>query len=190
MLRDGEVSSPELECFAIKGLQVSGSEMVAAPDAALLKPRRPRTESDFDVRVRFKKRQKVHCGGNRSTPRIPVNIGSRSRKRKWHRRETHVAAQRFRQDELRHGHCPGLPLHRQGVFDQILEAKFLQQGRHREEASVGGKVPALEVVWRGSPNFIGLRNDVVNPLSGGLRIDANPRARTGSSVNRRTRAIV
>ena len=32
-------------------------------------------------------RQKVHCGGSRSTWRIPVSIGSRSRKRRWYSRE-------------------------------------------------------------------------------------------------------
>ena len=32
-------------------------------------------------------RQKVHCGGKRQTFKIPTSIGSRSRNRKWFKRE-------------------------------------------------------------------------------------------------------
>jgi hypothetical protein len=34
-----------------------------------------------------KKRQNVHCGGNRTTFRMPVSIGSRVMNRRWFSRE-------------------------------------------------------------------------------------------------------
>ncbi|MHB8302128.1 MAG: hypothetical protein ACYDC6_04710 [Acidobacteriaceae bacterium] len=46
-------------------------------------------------------------------------------------REPHVAGQHHPQDEPEHRHGARPPLHRHGFLDQLLEAEFLQHGRHR-----------------------------------------------------------
>ena len=56
---------------------------------------------------------------------------------------------------------------RQGFLDQLLEAEFLQHRGHRKQPAVGGQIPRIEVIGRGSPDFIGLRNICVNPLIDG-----------------------
>jgi hypothetical protein len=83
-------------------------------------------------------------------------------------REAYVAGQHHRQHESAHRHGSGLALDGETLFDQLLEVEFLQQGRHRQQSSVSGQIPRPEVIRRGSPDFIGLRRNVTNPLFGGL----------------------
>jgi hypothetical protein len=56
---------------------------------------------------------------------------------------------------------------REGLFDQLLEPEFLQHRSHRKQPSVGRQIPRLEVIGRGSPDFIRLRSICVNPLIDG-----------------------
>jgi hypothetical protein len=56
---------------------------------------------------------------------------------------------------------------REGLFDQLLEPEFLQHRSHRKQPSIGRQIPRLEVIGRGSPDFIRLRSICVNPLIDG-----------------------
>ena len=79
-------------------------------------------------------------------------------------RKAHVAGQHHPQNEAEHRHGARLPLHRQGFLDQLLEAEFLQHGRHRKQPTIRGQVVRGEVIGRRSPDFIRLRNNSVNRL--------------------------
>ena len=82
-------------------------------------------------------------------------------------RKAHVAGQHHGEHELVHRHGLGLSLHRKRLFHQLPEAQFLQHAGDWQVAPVGGQVFGFEVIGRGSPDFIGFRSDVTNPLIGG-----------------------
>ena len=82
-------------------------------------------------------------------------------------RETHVAGQHHRQNELIRWHRPSLPLHSQGLFHQLLEPEFLQQRAHGKQSSVGGQIFAIEVIGRGRADSIRFWRGRMNPLIDG-----------------------
>ena len=55
----------------------------------------------------------------------------------------------------------------QGLLHQGLEPQFLQHGDDRQQAAVRSQILAVEVIRRGSIDFIGFRNNIQNPLIGG-----------------------
>ncbi len=82
-------------------------------------------------------------------------------------REPHVDAEHHAQHELVPAHGPGHALHRDGLFHQRLEAEFLQHGGDRQQAAVGRQVLTAKIIWRGSPDSIGLGRDLFRALIGG-----------------------
>src|ERR1017187_8774027 len=68
------------------------------------------------------------------------------------------------QNEPEHWHRARLPLYRQGFLYQLLETKLFKHRGHRKQSSVGGQIPRIEVIGRGSPDLIRFRNICANPL--------------------------
>jgi len=60
-----------------------------------------------------------------------------------------------------------LPVYRQGLFDQLLEAEFLQHRGYRKQPSVGRQIPRCKIIGRGSLDFIRLQSICANPLIDG-----------------------
>lgn len=87
--------------------------------------------------------------------------------------ESHIDRQYDRQHELRHGQGAGLPLHRQRLFDQLLETQLLQHRGHGQQPSVWGQIPTIEVIMRGSIDFIRLPDLLATGLCG-RRFEAIP----------------
>ena len=58
------------------------------------------------------------------------------------------------------------PLRGHGLFHQRLESEFLQHGDDRQQAAVRSQILAVEVIGRGSIDFIGFRINTRNPLIG------------------------
>src|SRR5215469_16519737 len=75
-------------------------------------------------------------------------------------KKPNVDGQHHTQNELIHGHYPWHPLHRQCFLDQLLESQLLQHGGYREQASVGSKVLAFEVIVGGRADFIRLGSNL------------------------------
>ena len=65
-------------------------------------------------------------------------------------------------------HPQGGPEPDERLLHQLPQAQLLEQRGHRQESSAGGYIPTAEVTRRGSPDSVGLGNDVTSPLSGGL----------------------
>jgi hypothetical protein len=78
-----------------------------------------------------------------------------------------VEAEHNPQHESVQIHGAGNPLRGHRLFHQRLESEFLQHGDDRQQSAVGSQILAGEVIGRGSTDFIGLRNNITNPLIGG-----------------------
>ena len=72
-------------------------------------------------------------------------------------READVEPQHDAQHEPVYVHGTGNPLAGHGLFHQGLEIESLQHGDYRQQPAVGSEIPPVEVIGRGSPDFIGFR---------------------------------
>src|ERR1035437_4666795 len=79
-------------------------------------------------------------------------------------RETYVAGQHHRQDELIRWHDPGLPFYFQRLLHQLLESKFFQQRANGEQSAICSQILGVEVIRRRRPDFIGFRGDRLRAL--------------------------
>ena len=82
-------------------------------------------------------------------------------------RKAHIAGQNHPQQKLEDGHGARAALDGQRPLDQLLKAEFLQHGGDRKQPAVSGQVVGFEVMGRGIPDFIRLRNISVKPLMDG-----------------------
>jgi hypothetical protein len=71
-------------------------------------------------------------------------------------READVEPEHDSQHEAVQVHGTGDALGGQELLHQRLEAEFLQHGDHRQQSAVGSQILTVEVIRRGSPDFIGL----------------------------------
>ena len=91
--------------------------------------------------------------------RIPSNVAQLIEPGK-----ANIHAQQDRQDELVRRHCLCGSLHRQSIFDQLLETDFLKHRGHRQEAAIGSQVLPGEVIRRGSSDFTWVRVNLIQGL--------------------------
>ena len=83
-------------------------------------------------------------------------------------RKADIEAQHEGQHKLVEAHHTGDSFDAEGLFQQLLEAEFFEQGGDRQQAAVGSQILAAEVIGRGSPDFIGLRSRRAAALFGGV----------------------
>jgi hypothetical protein len=117
------------------------------------------------------KRQKVHCGGNSATSKMPLSIGSRSRKRRGWRPEKATE-----QAGITQGMSSKTGMERvcrwmvRVSAISCSKAELLEHGGNRKQPAIGVRLVCLKVIARRSPNCMRLPNHGRNSL-----IDRPPR---------------
>src|SRR5438876_1586884 len=79
-------------------------------------------------------------------------------------RKADVEAEYNPQHKSVQAHGTRNPVRGYGLLHQGLESEFLQHGDHRQQPAVRSQILTVEVIGRGTIDFIGLRSNVFRPL--------------------------